>query len=201
MSETDLAMDRIISDSSEARNRRMENNRACLHYVIEKLDALLRSINPYAESYLQTHELMQSNPAVNVKMVFMEHPDLDLRRYNEPTSRTEIRKFNAHINVEVCASVKSVKYLYKYVPEGHDAASVRLQSNAGLLNKDEFLNFLDGRYVNAPEAMWRLNEFSLSEKSHVGNHEVGCLLAKPTACGEKSAVIMLLQNFMHSKGL
>ncbi|GBL84266.1 hypothetical protein AVEN_118652-1 [Araneus ventricosus] len=49
---------------------------------MEKLDVLLRSINPFAESYLQMHQLIQSNPAVNVKMVFMEHPDLDLRRYN-----------------------------------------------------------------------------------------------------------------------
>ncbi|GBM39879.1 hypothetical protein AVEN_250204-1 [Araneus ventricosus] len=79
-----------ISDSNEARNRRVENNQACLHSVMEKLDALLRSINPYAESYLQMHHLMQSNPAVNVKMVFMEHPDLDLRRYNAPTSSTEV---------------------------------------------------------------------------------------------------------------
>ncbi|GBM83685.1 hypothetical protein AVEN_84254-1 [Araneus ventricosus] len=48
------------------------------------------------------------------------------------------RKFNAHINVEVCASVKSVKYLYKYVYEGHDAVSVRLQSNDVLLNNMNF---------------------------------------------------------------
>ncbi|GBL94433.1 hypothetical protein AVEN_6929-1 [Araneus ventricosus] len=68
----------------------MENNQACLHSVMEKLDALLRNINPFVESYLQMHLLMQSNPAVNVKMVFMEHPDFDLRRYNAPTSRTEV---------------------------------------------------------------------------------------------------------------
>ncbi|GBM31693.1 hypothetical protein AVEN_45620-1 [Araneus ventricosus] len=43
----------------------------------------------------------------------------------------------------------------------------------------------DGRYVSAPEAMWRLNECSLSEKSHVGNHEVGHSLAKPTASDKK----------------
>ncbi|GBN12725.1 hypothetical protein AVEN_211876-1, partial [Araneus ventricosus] len=67
-----------ISDSSEARNRRMENNQACLHSVMEKLDTLLRSINQSAESYLQMHQLMQSNPSVNVKMVLMEHPDFDL---------------------------------------------------------------------------------------------------------------------------
>ncbi|GBM37652.1 hypothetical protein AVEN_56141-1 [Araneus ventricosus] len=57
---------------------------------MEKLDALLRSINPFAESYLQIHQLIQSNLAVNVKLVFMEHRDLDLRRYNAPTSWTEV---------------------------------------------------------------------------------------------------------------
>ncbi|GBM57382.1 hypothetical protein AVEN_171506-1 [Araneus ventricosus] len=36
------------------------------------------------------------------------------------------KKYNAHINVEVCASVKSVKYLY-YVCKGHDAASITLK--------------------------------------------------------------------------
>ncbi|GBN32486.1 hypothetical protein AVEN_89334-1 [Araneus ventricosus] len=78
-----------IFDSSEASNRRIENNQACLHSVMEKLDTLLRSINPFAESYLQMHQLIQSNPVLNVKMFFMEHPDLDLRRNNAPTSRTE----------------------------------------------------------------------------------------------------------------
>ncbi|GBM33028.1 hypothetical protein AVEN_263515-1 [Araneus ventricosus] len=94
------------------------------------------------------------------------------------------KKFNAHINVEVCASVKIVKYLYKYVYESHDAASVGFQTNDGLINNDEFLTFLDGRYVSALEAMWRLDEFSLSEKSHVGNHEISRSLAKPTASGK-----------------
>ncbi|GBN72785.1 hypothetical protein AVEN_224330-1 [Araneus ventricosus] len=79
-----------IFDSSEASYRRMENNQTCLHSVMEKLDALLRSINPFAESYLQMHQLIQSNPAVNIKMVFMEHPNLDLCRYIAPTSRTEV---------------------------------------------------------------------------------------------------------------
>ncbi|GBN67220.1 hypothetical protein AVEN_11497-1 [Araneus ventricosus] len=36
------------------------------------------------------HQLMQSNPPVNVKMIFMEHLDFDLLRYNATTSRTEV---------------------------------------------------------------------------------------------------------------
>ncbi|GBM01581.1 hypothetical protein AVEN_60006-1 [Araneus ventricosus] len=58
-----------------------------------------------------------------------------------------------------------VKYLYKYVYKGHDAASVKIQKE-GALDHDEILSFVEGRYVSTPEAMWRLNEFNLSHKSH-----------------------------------
>ncbi|GBN86047.1 hypothetical protein AVEN_219552-1 [Araneus ventricosus] len=47
-------------------------------------------------------------------------------RWVVPYNTWLLKKFNAHINVEVCASVKSVKYLYKYVYKGHDAASVKI---------------------------------------------------------------------------
>ncbi|GBN30580.1 hypothetical protein AVEN_75147-1 [Araneus ventricosus] len=46
------------------------------------------------------HQLMQSNPTVNVKMVFMEHPNFDLRRYNAPTSRTEVAAIYVGDDVE-----------------------------------------------------------------------------------------------------
>ena len=39
-----------------------------------------------------------------------------------------LAKFNCHINVEVCTTVKSVKYIYKYVYKGYDSASVELGS-------------------------------------------------------------------------
>lgn len=35
-------------------------------------------------------------------------------------------KYDAHINVEVCSTVKSVMYLYKYVYKGHDAATLEV---------------------------------------------------------------------------
>ncbi|GBM94520.1 hypothetical protein AVEN_193006-1 [Araneus ventricosus] len=86
-------------------------------------------------------------------------------RWVVPYNPWLLKKFNAHINAEVCASVKSVKYLYKYVYKGHDAASVKIQKE-GALDHDEILSFVEGRYVSAPEAMWGLNEFNLSPKSH-----------------------------------
>ncbi|GBO14986.1 hypothetical protein AVEN_263071-1 [Araneus ventricosus] len=59
-----------IFDASEANSRRLENNPSCLSSVMKKLDALLRTINPYAESYLQRHHLIQSNSTVNVKIIY-----------------------------------------------------------------------------------------------------------------------------------
>nr|KAJ0205749.1 hypothetical protein LSAT_V11C500263750 [Lactuca sativa] len=56
--------------------------------------------------------------------------------------------FNCHINVEVCSSIKYVKYLFKYVYKGHDK---------------QIRKFQDARYVSPPEALWRVFSFPLSK--------------------------------------
>jgi len=73
-------------------------------------------------------------------------------------------KYNAHINVEICSSHKSIKYIVKYVHKGHDCATVKMEGID--YNWDEVKSFLDARYICAPEAMHRLLEFDLHGKSH-----------------------------------
>ncbi|GBN69615.1 hypothetical protein AVEN_25777-1 [Araneus ventricosus] len=68
-------------------------------------------------------------------------------RWVVPYNPWLIKKFNAHINVEVCALVKSVKYLYKYVYKGHDAASVKIQKE-GALDHDEILSFVEAHNIS-----------------------------------------------------
>ena len=75
------------------------------------------------------------------------------------------RKFNAHINLEACTSIKSVKYLFKYVYKGHDCANIRI-TETDELTHDEVHTYIDTRYVSAPEAFWRLSQFKLHEQSH-----------------------------------
>jgi hypothetical protein len=75
------------------------------------------------------------------------------------------KKFNSHINLEACTSIQSVKYLFKYVYKGYDCANVQVTAT-DTLNHDEIQTYLDARYVSAPEAMWRISEFKMNDRSH-----------------------------------
>ena len=60
-----------------------------------------------------------------------------------------VKKYQSHINLEACMSVKSVKYLFKYVYKGHDCASIHVyqDSKHSQLHHDEILMHLDARYI------------------------------------------------------
>ncbi|XP_051158478.1 uncharacterized protein LOC127279882 [Leptopilina boulardi] len=76
--------------------------------------------------------------------------------------------FNCHINVEVVSSIKSVKYLYKYIYKGHDAASIIITNSNGesVINHDEINHYEENRYVGPVEAVWRILSKPLGKKSH-----------------------------------
>lgn len=82
-------------------------------------------------------------------------------------------KYDAHINVEICTSIRSVKYLYKYVYKGTDQAQLLLvpvgndapQGVAPQAVVDEIRNFQDGRYMSSMEAAYRLLIFLMHGKA------------------------------------
>jgi hypothetical protein len=79
--------------------------------------------------------------------------------------------FRAHINVEKVADIKAVKYLYKYIFKGFDAATVEcvVDGSGGqkqILKYDEVANYLDARCLSPCEACWRIFKFPLQGKSH-----------------------------------
>ncbi|GBM67836.1 hypothetical protein AVEN_146985-1 [Araneus ventricosus] len=133
----------------------------------------------------------------------MEHPDLDLRSYNTPTSRTEVNATFVGDDGEPPANGGSPRHMQQSYQDamaivrkyGRPYHSVTFTCNPTwleLLNAlknqqrpenrpnivllifkmkltellDDVLKKMFSRYVSAPEAMWRLREFSLSEKSH-----------------------------------
>ncbi|XP_035231995.1 uncharacterized protein LOC118203811 [Stegodyphus dumicola] len=70
--------------------------------------------------------------------------------------------FNAHINVEYCNSVKSIKYVCKYVNKGSDMAVFDVTSGANELN--EIHQYEMGRYISSNEAVWRILNFPIHER-------------------------------------
>ena len=57
------------------------------------------------------------------------------------------RRFQAHINVEFCTSVKAIKYIHKYVYKGSDQTTIALH-----LRNNEVARHLHGRYIGPTEA-------------------------------------------------
>ncbi len=70
-------------------------------------------------------------------------------------------KYNAHINFEICASVKNVKYIYKYIHKGADMASVGAQN---LDKNDEIKKYVTSRWITASTASWNMFEFKTHDR-------------------------------------
>jgi len=77
-----------------------------------------------------------------------------------------LHAFDCHINVEACSSIKSVKYLFKYVYKGHDRASIVARESIQADKEesiDEIKAYRDARWVTPPEALWRIYGFDISK--------------------------------------
>jgi hypothetical protein len=81
------------------------------------------------------------------------------------------KKFRAHINLEACTSIKSVKYLFKYVYKGHDCANIEV-TETDTINHNEVKTFLDARYVSAPEAFWRIAEYRMQQHPYQMHYRI-----------------------------
>ncbi|XP_042942780.1 uncharacterized protein LOC122276962 [Carya illinoinensis] len=62
--------------------------------------------------------------------------DLD-NRWVVPYNPYLLAMFDCHINVEICSTIKAVKYLYKYIYKGHDRVAFNLVSKQSTQQIDE----------------------------------------------------------------
>ena len=87
-----------------------------------------------------------------------------------PYSPYLLAKYDAHINVEICANVKACKYIFKYVHKGGDRASLWIEQKGVpdsviLEPVDEIQEYRDARWVGSAEACWRIFGFKLHDHS------------------------------------
>ncbi|XP_050093817.1 uncharacterized protein LOC126576549 [Anopheles aquasalis] len=81
-------------------------------------------------------------------------------RYVVPYNPWLSHKYDSHINVEVCATVSSVKYLYKYVYKGHDRVAFSTHEPV-----DEIQRYVDARYISASQAVSTIFGFEMQAKT------------------------------------
>jgi len=98
--------------------------------------------------------------------ITVRNVDIDIdNRWIVPYSPILSKTFQAHINVEYCNSVKSIKYICKYVNKGSDMAVFGLSNG-----NDEITQFQMGRYISSNEAVWRILKFSIHERYPTVQH-------------------------------
>ena len=68
-------------------------------------------------------------------------------------------RYNCHINVEICTSVKVIKYIHKYIYKGHNRATLGVGEDI-----DEILEHIGSCYIGPSEAFWHIAEFPMHEE-------------------------------------
>jgi hypothetical protein len=58
-----------------------------------------------------------------------------------------IRRYKAHINVEICIIIQAVKYIYKYIYKERDKATLEIA------NTDKIRRYMIYRYIGPSQAV------------------------------------------------
>ena len=74
-------------------------------------------------------------------------------------SRELLVQFDCHINLEVCGSIKAVKYIHKYIYKGPDRATIQAGAQV-----NEISSYLDARYIFSTQACHNIFEFPMHKK-------------------------------------
>ena len=73
-----------------------------------------------------------------------------------------------HVNVDVCFTVNIFMYLYKYLFKGPDRSNFALtwgQPQPDEAESNKFDDYINGQYLSATEAAWRILAFDIMRKS------------------------------------
>ncbi|KIH48241.1 hypothetical protein ANCDUO_21693, partial [Ancylostoma duodenale] len=114
---------------------------------------LYRMRRPGEGGYTAVNRLRVNNQATEI--------EID-NRWVVPYTPLLSKMFQAHINVEYCNSVKSIKYICKYIHKGSDMAVFRLEGENGTI--DEIVQYLLGRFINTNEGLWHILSFPIHER-------------------------------------
>lgn len=115
------------------------------------------------QSYTSTGEdgypkYRRLSPEEGGQIAIIKNFEID-NRWVVPYNSLLLKIFDAHINVELCSSVKLIKYVTKYINKGNDQATFSIKVS------NEVEHYQSGRYICSSEAVWRILSFDIHERS------------------------------------
>lgn len=90
--------------------------------------------------------------------------------------------------MKICATIKVVKYIYKYVYKDCDQTTLEITKN------DEITRHLNDRYIGPTQAVWELFEFSTHEEYSSVHHLPVHLFEQQVIYFESDLSLEELQN-------
>lgn len=137
----------------------MDNGKCTKRFPREFLTETITGIDGYP---LYRRRSPENGGHSFTRSVMNQQDDIEIdNRWIVPYSPILSKTYKAHINVEFCSSVKSIKYICKYVHKGSDMAVFAIQdANAN----DEIARYQMGRYISSNEAVWRILSFSIHDR-------------------------------------
>ncbi|XP_067939446.1 uncharacterized protein [Watersipora subatra] len=93
-------------------------------------------------------------PGLGEHFAIIQHGGTEIEidnRWIVPYCPLPSKIFNTHLNVKYCHSIKSIKYICKYIHKGSDQAAFVIENS-----RDEVTIFQTGRYISSNEAVWRI---------------------------------------------
>ena len=79
-----------------------------------------------------------------------------------PHNLALLKRFRAHLNVEIAATVNVIMYLYKYLYKGPEI--VRYGIQVGADSSDKIECYKRARYISATDAAWRIMGFHVNRR-------------------------------------
>lgn len=129
------------------------------HECKNKCPREFSEVTKSGENSYPIYRRRNSGIVVNVRGSLLDN------RWVVPYNPYLLAKFDCHINVEICSTIKAVKYLYKYIYKGHDRVAFQLVANESETLVDEITTFRNGRWISPSEAAWRIFKFRLNDIS------------------------------------
>ena len=85
------------------------------------------------------------------------------KRWTVPYNQYLLAKIDCQINVEICSTVKAIKYIYKYIFKGYDRISFQVIADSSDCEINEIKQYVSPRWISSPEATWRIYRLSTNE--------------------------------------